>query len=132
MNMLPRLKPRCFYDLVIEVDYNQVIGWIFAPTKDEEINNFEIAQQAQRNFYKKCDKIITKYPVEEQNVQSIAIPIEPKSMPEQPEIPETQSAQIVEQNEPELYIGRALLSEELPILMKYTLDDSRIYGFVRQ
>ena len=120
------------YDLVIEVDYNQIIGWIFAPTKDEEINNFEIAQQAQRNFYKKCDKIITKYPVEEQNVQSIAIPIEPKSMPEQPEIPETQPAQIVQQNEPELYIGRALLSEELPILMKNTLDNRRIYGFVRQ
>ena len=53
-------------------------------------------------------------------------------MPEQPEIPETQSAQIVEQNEPELYIGRALLSEELPILMKNTLDNRRIYGFVRQ
>ena len=120
------------YDLVIEDYYNQVIGWIFAPTKDEEINNFEIAHQIQRNFYKKCDKIITKYPVEEQNVQSIAIPIEAKPMPEQPEIPETQSAQIVEQDEPELYIGRALLSEDLPILMKNTLDDRRIYGFVRQ
>ena len=27
------------YDLVIEVGYNQVIAWIFAPTKNEEINN---------------------------------------------------------------------------------------------
>ena len=121
------------YDLVIEVDYNRVVSWIFAPTKKEEINNFEIMQQIHRNFYKKCDKVITKYPVEEQNVASVTVPVEATQTPEIPDIPEEE---IVEQpsegDGDRLYIGKALLSEELPIEMKNKLDDRRIYGFVKQ
>ena len=121
------------YDLVIEVGYNQVIAWIFAPTKNEEINNYEIMQQIDRNFYKKCDKVISKYPVEEQNVASVTVSVEATRTPEIPDIPEEE---IVEQPSEDdgdgLYIGRALLSEELPIEMKNKLDDRRIYGFVKQ
>ena len=121
------------YDLVIEVGYNQVIAWIFAPTKNEEINNYEIMQQIDRNFYKKCDKVISKYPVEEQNVASVTVSVEATRTPEIPDIPEEE---IVEQPSEDdgdgLYIGRALLSEELPIEMKNRLDDRRIYGFVKQ
>ena len=121
------------YDLVIEVDYNRVVVWIFAPTKNEEINNFDIMQQIDRNFYKKCDKVITKYPVEEQNVASVTVPVEAKPMPEMPDFPEEE---MIEQPSEDvgdgLYIGRALLSEELPIEMKNRLDDRRIYGFVKQ
>ena len=53
-------------------------------------------------------------------------------MAEEPEIPKMQSAQVLEQDEPEPYLGRALLSEDLPIEMKNVMDDRRIYGFIRQ
>ena len=110
-----------------------MIAWIFAPTKNEEINNYEIMQQIDRNFYKKCDKVISKYPVEEQNVASVTVSVEATRTPEIPDIPEEE---IVEQPSEDdgdgLYIGRALLSEELPIEMKNSLDDRRIYGFVKQ
>ena len=121
------------YDLVIEVDHNLVVAWIFAPTKDEEINNFEIIQQVDRNFFKKCNKVITKYPVDEENVASVTIPVKVKSMPDMSEIPEEDVIeQPSEDDEDGFYIGRALLSEDLPIEMKNSLDDRRIYGFVRQ
>ena len=121
------------YDLVIEVDHNLVVAWIFAPTKDEEINNFEIIQQVDRNFFKKCNKVITKYPVDEENVASVAIPVEATPLPEIPEIPaEDVIEELSEDDEDGFYIGRALLSEDLPIEMKNSLDDRRIYGFVRQ
>ena len=121
------------YDLVIEVGYNQVVAWIFAPTKNEEINNYEIMQQIDRNFYKKCDKVISKYPVEEQNVASVTVSVEATRTPEIPDIPEEEIVeQPLEDDGDGLYIGRALLSEELPIEMKNSLDDRRIYGFVKQ
>ena len=64
---------------------------------------------------------------------SVTVPVEAKPMPEMPDFPEEE---MIEQPSEDvgdgLYIGRALLSEELPIEMKNSLDDRRIYGFVRQ
>ena len=119
------------YDLVIDIDYNQVIVWVFAPTKQEEINKFDIENQVFRNFSKKCNNVITKYPVEEQDVSSAAIPVEATPLPEIPEIPAEDVIEELSENDGNaLYIGQALLSEELPIEMKNSLDDRRIYGFV--
>ena len=121
------------YDLVIATNTNNVIAWVFAPNKRENINNFEIMKEVENNYSKECNKVVVKYPVEVEDVKSI--PIKVNSMPvlEINNEHDTKPVELVENNVPKVeHLGKAIHDDRQTIEMANRQDDRRIYGFIYQ
>lgn len=121
------------YDLVIEVDSNKTIAWVFAPNRIEEVNHSDVMREVEKNFGKPCLRVLNKYQVMDEDVDSLSIKVTelPKyQLDVLPVIkPVVQKEDVQEVDE---YIGAAIHDEELTVKMKNDQADRRIFGYIRQ
>jgi len=121
------------YDLVIEVDPNKTIAWVFAPNRMEEVNHSDVMKEVEKNFGKPCSRVLNKYHVMDEDVDSLSIKVTELPKSQSDDLPVIKSVVKKEDvQEVDEYIGAAIHDEELTIKMKNVQVDRRIYGYIKQ
>ena len=135
------------YDLVIEIEPNNTVAWVFAPYQFENINNSEIMNNVNCDFNKQCSQVQTKYSLElpfpklltyevEETESKLTQSINPENDTEAADSePETEpESEPLESDEPiiPVYIGRVEFGNKSKMLLQEKRFFDKIEGLIRE
>ena len=127
------------YDLIIEIEPHITVAWIFSTSKEENMNYSEIAHHVQCDFNKECTQVLTKYPVEINDIRMIEFESKESQIQEneQPQEeneseiePKLESIEAIEQKIPE-YIGRVEFGNTHKMMLQEKRIQDKIDGVIR-
>ena len=125
------------YDLVIEIEPHTTVAWIFATSKQENMNYNEIAHQIQCDFNKECTQVLTKYSVEIEDVRMMEFEGEESQIQEFEEEDEPENKSKIETEEPTetkipVYIGRVEFGNTHKMMLLEKRIQDKIEGVIRE